>query len=291
MGRKLFFGEYLIEHDRVTEEQVLHALEVQRKRTPAFEKMALQLSLLNMKQVFQILTSQAATDLTFPELAVRDGYLTAEQAVFILENIDRERPQLGLVMVELGMVERNDMDGELAHYEEHKRQFADIATLLARIEFFSRLDKHALRSLSYIAERQVFKAGERVVSEGDVADCFYCVADGYLRITKENPHSGGEEVYLGNIGPNDVFGESSIFEQAHRTAHVGVESDAVLLRIGRKEFLHFLKEHPAGSQSVLVFIIQRLLEKLSFTNKELAYERQHFMSQKDVESVIEEFFE
>lgn len=290
MGRKLFFGEYLINRDRVGEEQVLEALEEQRRRTPAFEKMALRLSLLNMKDVFQILTAQAATDLSFPELAVRDGYLTADQAVFVLENIDRERPPLGDVMVELGMIGRRDMDAELERYKEHIRQYADIAELLARSEFFSRLDQRALRSLAYIAEKQLYRAGERVVSEGDSADCFFCVASGYLRITKENPHQGGEEVYLGNIGPNDVFGESSIFEEARRTAHVGVESDAVLLRIGRQEFLHFLKEHPAGAQSVLIFIIQRLLEKLSFTNKELAYERQNFLAQKEVESVIDEFF-
>ena len=290
MGRKLFFGEYLINRDLVSEEQVLEALEAQRRRTPAFEKMALRLALLSMKDVFQILTAQAATDLSFPELAVRDGYLSADQAVFVLENIDRERPPLGDVMVELEMVGRRDMDAELERYQDHVRQYADIADLLARIEFFSRLDQRALRSLAYLAEKQTFAAGERVVSEGDPADCFYCVASGYLRITKENPHEGGEEVYLGNIGPNDVFGEASIFEEARRTAHVSVENDAVLLRIGRQEFLHFLKEHPAGAQSVLIFIIQRLLEKLSFTNKELAYERQNFLAQKDVESVIDEFF-
>ncbi|GAB6041712.1 cyclic nucleotide-binding domain-containing protein [Endothiovibrio diazotrophicus] len=292
MARKLFFGEYLVNRGLVTEEQVLEALEAQRRQTPAFEKMALRLSLLNMKQVFLLLTAQASTDLSFPELAVRDGYLSADQAVFVLENIDRERPPLGDMLVELGTVSRPDMEGALEAYEEHKRQFADIADLLSRIEFFRRLDERALRSLSYIAERQLFKAGERVVVEGDPADGFYCVASGYLRITKANPHpgNGGEEVYLGNIGPEDVFGESSIFEEARRTAHVGAEVDSVLLRIGRKEFLHFLKEHPLGAQSVLIFIIQRLLEKLSFANKELAYERQHFLAQQQVESVIDEFF-
>jgi len=155
---------------------------------------------------------------------------------------------------------------------------------------FRRLDEPSLRSLSYIAEKQVFSAGQPVVVEGEPADCFYAVAEGYLRITKDNPHGDGEPIYIGNIGRNDVFGESAIFEEAVRNAHVGADTDTVLLRIGRRDFLQFLQDHPASSQSVLIFIIHRLLNKLSLTNKELAYERQHFMPQQDVESVLEEFF-
>ena len=291
MQKNLFFGQYLINRGLVTEEQMVHALEEQRLRTSAFEKMALRLSLLNMKEVFQILTQQAATDLSFPEAAVRGGLLTAEQVVFVLENIDRERPSIGELLVEQGAVERHDMVAELERFEEHKRHYAAIADLLAGVDFFKRVEPGALRALAYITEKCQFAAGERVVSEGERADCFYCVASGYLRITKDNPHGGGEEIYLGNLGPNDIFGESSIFEQASRNANVIAEDEVLLLKIGRREFLHFLKEHPASSQSLLINIIQRLLEKLSFANKELAYERQHFLPQEEVESLISEFFD
>ncbi|MCP4042580.1 MAG: hypothetical protein GY731_11610, partial [Gammaproteobacteria bacterium] len=112
-NRKLYFGEYLIEQGLLAEANVLKALEAQRKETPNFERMALKLSLLSVKEVFQLLTRQADSDLSIAELALRDGYLDAEQVMDVLNEVDRVRPSFGDVLVSLGMLTSAAMETEL----------------------------------------------------------------------------------------------------------------------------------------------------------------------------------
>ncbi|MCP4041583.1 MAG: cyclic nucleotide-binding domain-containing protein, partial [Gammaproteobacteria bacterium] len=190
----------------------------------------------------------------------RDGYLDAEQVMDVLNEVDRVRPSFGDVLVSLGMLTSAAMETELNRHLMAVSQYEKIQEALRQVEFFRHLDKGSLRSLANIAEKLTLGAQRQVVTEGEPADSFYAVVDGYLRITKENPKEGAEPVYIGNIGANDVFGEASIFEEAYRTANVITETETVLLRFRRKPFLLFLKNHPAGSQSILVFIIQRLLK-------------------------------
>jgi CRP-like cAMP-binding protein len=291
MAKNLFFGQYLIGRDLVSEEQVVEALELQRRNTTAFEKMAFRLSLLSMKEIFRLLTEQASTDLSIPEVAVRSGLLSTDQVLFILQNIDQERPTLGTILVQLGHIDQKSMSAELERFEEQKRQYEAIADILSRISIFKRLDNDALEALSYISTKRQYDAGDIVVNEGDPADSFYCVATGSVRVTTTPHHGSGESVYLGHLATNDLFGESSIFEDATRNATITCEESSLLLRIGRREFLHFLKDYPAASQSVLIFIIQRLLKKLAFANSELAYERQNFLDQQGIESLLDSFYE
>ena len=68
MDRKLFFGEYLIARGLVTEQDVLEALAEQKRLVQSFEKTALDYGFLSMKQVFSILTRQAASDLSFEQI-------------------------------------------------------------------------------------------------------------------------------------------------------------------------------------------------------------------------------
>lgn len=292
MKNKLFFGEYLIQRGLITEEDMVAALERQKKDTPAFEKLAIRLTFLTMKEVFEILTLQAESDLSFPEIAVRNGYMNTEQVLTVLNGIDEMRPTVGEILVKTKKVEKRTLAAELERFEELTRKYLDIQELLQHIQLFRHLDEHALRSLSYISEKMCYQPEERVVTEGEEADSFFAVASGFLRITKENPHGdGGEPIYIGNIGPNDVFGEASIFEEAKRTANVTADTETVLLKLRRQDFLHFIRDFPVASQGILIFIIKRLLNKLSMTNKELAYERQNFMKQQDVQSLLDELFD
>ena len=291
MRKKLFFGEYLIKKGLINEEDILEALKYQKKNTPPFEKIACKLSLLTIKDIFQIFTLQAGSDLTVEEVALKQGYLTAEQIASIREKKEEMKPFLGEALIAMEKISPEVLQTELDAFNRIVKKYQEIREILKNIHFFRNLDENALEALAYIAKKQVVQEEERVISEGDRAECFYCVVSGFLRITKAPLRNGNREVYITMIGKNDVFGEAAIFEEEVRTANVTAESESVLLRFERDDFVAYLNHYPKAAYHIFIFIINRLLSKLNMTNRELAFERRDSVSQDEVDSLLSAYLE
>lgn len=288
MKRKLFFGEYLIQQGLISEEDMLQALAEQKRLTPSFEKKAIELGLLNMKQVFAILTRQASSDLSFAEIAAREQFLEQSQVDFIERALQEQRLGVGEVLVQLGRLEMPVMEEQLGRFHEAMLEYRQLEAVLLRVELFKRLDAPALRTLSSIAIHLELDAGVQLTREGESADSLFAVVSGYLRVTKNNPSGRGEPIYLCNLGPNEIAGEACIFGNARRSANVDTESAVELLKFERADFIRFLRDHPIGAQGVFVHIINGLLHKLEYTSFELSRERQDGLTQGAVEDVFSE---
>ena len=121
MDRKLFFGEYLIARGLVTEQDVMEALVEQKRLIQSFEKRALEYGFLSMKQVFSILTRQAASDLSFEQIALRDNYLDKEQSHLIQTSIQKQRRGIGDILVDLGKLTASAMQAHLKQFRDGRK--------------------------------------------------------------------------------------------------------------------------------------------------------------------------
>lgn len=288
MRRKQFFGEYLIQHGFITEEDMLEALAEQKRLTPSFEKVALEHGMLSMKQVFSILTRQAASDLQFAQIAGREGLLDQGQIDLVEARIAERRLGVGEVLVKLGRLDSAEMEEQLMRFHDEMEQFREVEALLLRVDLFKRLDKAALRTLSSIAIHMELEAGQMLIAEGEPADSLYVVCSGHLRVTKNNPTGSGTPFYLGKLGRNEIAGEASIFANARRSANVVTETGVALIKVERDDLIPFLRDHPVGAQSVYIHIINGLLHKLELTSLELSQKRKDGLSQEVVEDVLRE---
>ena len=79
-------------------------------------------------------------------------------------------------------------------------------------------------------KRREVRAGEAVITEGDVGDRFYIVEFGRTTAT----HNGQ---VLSTQKPGDPFGEIALLRDVPRTATVTADEDSVLLYLEREEFL------------------------------------------------------
>ncbi|MBF0345885.1 MAG: cyclic nucleotide-binding domain-containing protein [Nitrospirae bacterium] len=289
MSKNYFFGKYLIDRELVKVEDVLEALQYQKKKVQPFEKVAIELGFLDMKQVFQILTYQADSDFTFEEMALKKKFMTQEQVDRVKNYIEDQKPFIGNTLVMLSKISEDVMKHELETYEKVIEKHQRIAEMLKHIVLFKFLNESALESLAYIAEIEEYEPNARIVIEGEAADCFYCVVSGALQVTKNNPEQEEQEVYLSNIEKNDVFGESCVFESGRRTANVNAEVMSLLIRFDKNAFIEFIKHHPKASMPILIFIIQRLMARLENTGRELAYVRKQSTANYDVNTLIQEF--
>lgn len=102
--------------------------------------------------------------------------------------------------------------------------------LLSQIPLFSPLEPKSLEDIARQLKRREVRAGEAVITEGEVGDRFYIVEFGRTTAT----HHG--EV-LSSQGPGDPFGEIALLRDVPRTATVTADEDSVLLFLERDEFL------------------------------------------------------
>lgn len=125
-----------------------------------------------------------------------------------------------LVLPTFGRLRR--LDGVLGASEELE--------LLSQIPLFAPLEPKSLEDVARQLKRREVRAGEAVITEGEVGDRFYIVEFGRTTAT----HNGQ---VLSTQGPGDPFGEIALLRDVPRTATVTADEDSVLLYLDRDEFL------------------------------------------------------
>ena len=88
---------------------------------------------------------------------------------------------------------------------------------------------------------RVYFDGEAIIRKGEIGDCMFIVLAGKARVYA----SGGTgEIWLRDLGPGDVFGESAIFRRTSRSATVRACGEARVLSLNRRQFLSAVREDP-----------------------------------------------
>lgn len=103
--------------------------------------------------------------------------------------------------------------------------------------------------------RKVFKAGEIIISQGDVGDCAYIIEEGKVEIRYTDAE--GRVRLLGTRGANAMIGEMAIIDNAPRTATIIAVEECKLLEISKNDFSRRLE----GADSVLRMATQVILTR------------------------------
>ena len=92
------------------------------------------------------------------------------------------------------------------------------------------------------------EAGEVVVRQGDMADRFYLVDAGTLRVTQERE---GVEAELRELGPGALFGEIGLLQDVPRTATVTATTAGILYALDADAFAELVGSGPGLSSRLL----------------------------------------
>lgn len=120
MGVK-FFGAFLVERGVIKREELLEALEEQRKSNLKLGEHAIRLGYLTPTQVEEIRKLQKREELKFGEAAIKLGYLTPEQVEKIITVQKSSHKLLGDILVEKGIITRDVLERELKLFESEQR--------------------------------------------------------------------------------------------------------------------------------------------------------------------------
>ena len=108
---------------------------------------------------------------------------------------------------------------------------------------------------------KIYPTGEIVVRQGEVGNCMYVIQSGKVALIKE---SEGHEIFLGELGEGDFFGEMELFGKEPRAATARATSEVRVLTVDQKLLLRRIQEDPS-----LAF---RIMQKLSGRVRELENE-------------------
>ena len=120
-----FFGQFLLERGRITSQQLLAALELQKSIPMPIGILALERGWLSATQITEILDQQKRKTSRFEELAVQLGYLTQAQVDELLQIQETShRVRLGEALLLKGFITLESLDRELKEYNKETEKFS-----------------------------------------------------------------------------------------------------------------------------------------------------------------------
>jgi len=120
-----FFGQFLLERGRITSQQLLAALELQKSIPMPIGILALERGWLSATQITDILDQQKRKTSRFEDLAVQLGYLTQAQIDELLQIQETShRVRLGEALVLKGFITLESLDRELKEYNKETEKFS-----------------------------------------------------------------------------------------------------------------------------------------------------------------------
>lgn len=112
---------------------------------------------------------------------------------------------------------------------------------LRQVPLFTGLAEETLALLARGAHERCCPRGTRLFAQGEPADRFYVVLDGWVKLYRDSPD--GSECLVGLFTRGDSFAEAAMFDRQGFPVNGGVAEDARLLVFPAEPFLDTLHEH------------------------------------------------
>ncbi len=116
-----------------------------------------------------------------------------------------------------------------------------IARLMQQLFLFMGMDEAQIAHIVVRFRVVVLQPDKAVISQGEPGDAFYIVYNGKVRVDRVQ---GGEERFLGVLGPGEYFGEEALLYKSTQNATVSTVEPTVLLRMESELFDLTLREFP-----------------------------------------------
>lgn len=185
-----FFGQFLLEKGIINRDQLLEALDEQRRSSPLLGDLAVEEGLIDQRQAEKINQEQRRQDKRFGDIAVSMGLLNDAQVEQLLAIQKSKRKYFGEILVSLGHLNNEDVEKYLAI---HKAESVDLLVQIDRNfnetglpeqakvvrEVFARFYHRMLKilvSIEGVGGECKSKAGHLVWSQSIKGEQEYCLA-------------------------------------------------------------------------------------------------------------------
>ncbi|MEB3166042.1 MAG: mechanosensitive ion channel family protein [Cyanobacteriota bacterium] len=138
--------------------------------------------------------------------------------------------------------------------------------LLAANPLFSALSEEALDQVVASGQTVSYAAGEAIVEEGAQGESLYQVLRGRVSVLKRM--DDGQALRVAELGPGQVFGEMTLFQDTPRSATVRALVECRLLRVGRSGLRELMEQDPTLLEKVAALVSERRAELESLSREQ-----------------------
>lgn len=131
-------------------------------------------------------------------------------------------------------------------------------SIIAAVPLFAGLDGPARARILAAAQSRRVKAGDAVFRQGDDAETFYVLVDGYLKAVQTN--AGGQQILVHFVNPREFFACVAMMEGQRYPVTMLAIKDSVALAWNRAETMQLVRRHPAVAANALMGFGSRMLE-------------------------------
>src|SRR3989440_2082867 len=117
-----------------------------------------------------------------------------------------------------------------------------LETHLLSVPIFSSLTPEFINQLRDRVELVRYGPGDVIFNQGDVADSFYLVRIGFVKVTEQHP---GGEMVLAYLSKGNYFGEIGLLQGGVRTATCTALDHVELVRISGNDFRDMVARFPS----------------------------------------------
>ena len=139
------------------------------------------------------------------------------------------------------------------------RSRSDYSEILRSIPLFRALTPAQVDSLLASSTQQVFPNGHVIVRQGEPGNSAFIIISGRVRIVEAVPDSP-IEMFLGELGMGEVFGELGILRERPRSASVLALERTTCLRLSEEDFLKTLQGSTDMGMELLRVLAGRLYD-------------------------------
>ncbi|MBN1899222.1 MAG: cyclic nucleotide-binding domain-containing protein [Spirochaetes bacterium] len=113
-------------------------------------------------------------------------------------------------------------------------------------------------------EKKRFGKGELILQEGTKGNEMYVIISGKVKVFKTIDN---KRIELAQMGPDDFFGEMSLFLQKPRSASIEAVTNCEILIHDQKSFVQVIQEDPDFALQVIKTMAGRLLDAHNVISK------------------------
>src|SRR5690349_8170579 len=135
---------------------------------------------------------------------------------------------------------------------------------LARLAFLRGAEPSALATATPFVHWLAVGPGELVLDFGDTSNDVFLITSGLVRVIIRTPL--GQEFILGDLGPNEIFGEIAAIEGVPRSASVAALRPTQLCRMQAATFLDLA----LSSRTVALRLLQVMTARLRVQSERMA---------------------
>ncbi|MFY0989152.1 Crp/Fnr family transcriptional regulator [Halomonas sp. C05BenzN] len=150
----------------------------------------------------------------------------------------------------------------------------DALQAIRQVPLFAGLEDETLALLTHGALERGYRRGSWLFSEGEPADRFYVVLDGWVKLFRES--HDGNECMVGLFTRGESFAEAAMFDRLGFPVNAAVAEDARLLIFPAEHFLTTLQHHHELALNLLANLsgmLRGLIRQLDQLTTQPTYQR------------------